>query len=262
MPGVVHPAHPRRERPAAVGEADPQRPVDPVEHPTEHHGQDGQVGLGGHADQPLGHPAPQPGRVGQVPRVDEHRRAHRRAVLEERDDALVVEVAVADVVADLDARVSGGQAPVQLRAGGVGVLQGNLAERDEPLRRTGTDLQGEVVEDPGDLRGVRPAVLVAEEHRRRRHHLLGDPVGVHVRDPHGRVPAVALDPAELPRAHHDHRVPFGVDPQPGRVGPGQLRPASGNVVAVHVDSGFHGVDQPLPGCSVPHCGQVRACSLP
>jgi hypothetical protein len=45
------------------------------------------------------------------------------AVLEERDDARVVEIAVADVVADLDAAVPGRDGPVELAAGGVGVLQ-------------------------------------------------------------------------------------------------------------------------------------------
>ena len=75
-----------------------------------------QVGLGGHADQPLGHPAPQPGRVGQVPRMDEHRRATAAQCWRNVTTPSSSRVTVADVVADLDARVSGGRAPVQLRA--------------------------------------------------------------------------------------------------------------------------------------------------
>ena len=103
---------------------------DPVEHPAEDHGQDRQVGLGGHADQPLGHPAVAAGATSGMSHGWTNTGApDGRAVLEERDHALVVEVTVADVVADLDARVPGGQAPVQLRAGRVGVLQRHLAER-------------------------------------------------------------------------------------------------------------------------------------
>lgn len=55
------------------------------------------------------------------------------AVLEERDDAGVVEVAVTDVIADLDAGVTGGDRAVGLDARGIRILQRHLRERDEPI---------------------------------------------------------------------------------------------------------------------------------
>ena len=62
-------------------------------------------------------------------------RPGRGAVLQEGDDAGVVEIAVADVVADLDAAMAAGKAAIELGAGGVGVLQRHLAERQQPVRR-------------------------------------------------------------------------------------------------------------------------------
>ena len=65
--------------------------------------------------------------------MDEHRRPDVGAVAEEVDDAVVVEVALADVVADLDAGVPGGEAAIELGARLIGVLERHLAERDQPV---------------------------------------------------------------------------------------------------------------------------------
>ena len=48
------------------------------------------------------------------------------------DDPVVVEVAVADVVADLHASHPGGEGALELAAGEVGVLQRHLGDRHEP----------------------------------------------------------------------------------------------------------------------------------
>ena len=105
-------------------------------HAAEDQRQHRQVGLGGHAGQPVGHPPVQPRPGRHVPRVHEDRRARpARSAGGTCTIAGVVEVAVADVVADLDADVPGGQAAVQLGAGRVRVLQRHLAERHQPVRR-------------------------------------------------------------------------------------------------------------------------------
>jgi len=54
--------------------------------------------------------------------VDEHRHADRCAVLKEGDDAGIVEVKIADMIADLDARVARCAASIDLGAGGICVL--------------------------------------------------------------------------------------------------------------------------------------------
>ena len=243
-----------------MGEAQPQGFRDLVQDAAEDQGQRRQVGFRGHSGQPAGHPAFQAGAFRHVPGVDEDRRAHRRAVLQELRDAGVVQVAVADVVADLDARVARRQAPVQLRAGRVRVLQRHLAERDQPVVAAG-DRQGQVVEDAGEFDRLVGRAVVAEEDRGRRDHLPVDAVGVHVALAQGRVPAGGVDAAELAVADHDDRLAFRLHPQPGpavaAAGRGEVRPALGYDVGVHVDHRGH---QPLPRCTSPQLPQVRAFS--
>jgi hypothetical protein len=190
-------------------------------------------------------------------------------VLEERDDARVVEVAVADVVADLDAAVPGLDGPVELAAGGVGVLQRHLAERDEPLRCLGRDLQREVVEDRrGGGGGVR-GLVVGEEDGGGGEHLPVDAVAVHRREPHVGVPRVVGDAAERPVAQHDRRLGRPVDPQRRLVArAGQRGPPVGHVVGVDVGDGVH---TPIIGRPAPirhrrtallgYCGRSLALRL-
>ena len=109
VPGVLESPEPVGEGTAAVGEADPEVRADPIESAAEDHGEDRQLGLRGHAHEPLGHPAVGARAGRHVPGMDEHRHADARTVLEEGDDAGVVEIAVSDVVADLDAEVAVGE---------------------------------------------------------------------------------------------------------------------------------------------------------
>ena len=123
--------------------------------------------------------------------MDEHRGPDVGAVAEEVDDAVVVEVALSDMVADLDAGVPGGEAAIELGARRIGVLERHLAERDQPVAARSDALQGEIVEDPGHLDRLLGGPLVAEEQRRRRHDLTVDAVGGHVGESLGGAPAVA-----------------------------------------------------------------------
>ena len=257
VPGVVEAAEPVREAAPAVGEADPQRWRHGVEHPAEDHGQHRQMRLGRHPRQPAGHPAVVTRAGGHVPRVHEHRCANVGAVLEELHGAGVVEITLTDVVADLDPSVPGGQAAVELGAGGVGVLERNLAERDQPVAPGGDALQGEVVEDLGHLDRLAGRPLVAEEQRRRRHNLTVDAVVVHVDEPVGGIPACRADRSELGVADHDHRRPLGLQAQPRPAiaarDDGEVRPTAGNDVRVHVDDGGrhlgHLVRRPCQGAA-------------
>jgi hypothetical protein len=146
---------------------------------------------------------------------------------------------------------------IQLGAGQVRILQRHLAERHEPLVARQC-LQREVVEDLGELHRLRRRTLVPEEHRRRRDHLQIDAVGIHIGTPYAAIPGLRADRAELGLADHDHRGPFGVDPQPrpavAAARHREIRPAVRDQVGVDVD-------RHLPGCSVPQLGQVRASSL-
>ena len=230
-----------------MGEADSQVGRQLVEAAAEDEGEDRQVGLRGHAGQPLSHPSVKPRRFRQVPRVDEYRHADRGAVLQEGDDACVIEVAVADVVADLDAEVAVHLASLDLPACGVGVLEGYLSKGKEPLGCGGTDLEREIVEDATYLVSLDRIPPVAEEHRRRGDDLHIDAVGIHVCQPAFGIPAVGFDATKLARAEHDHRVMLGFDSQPRPlatcrhlIGRGEVWPAVRNVVGVNVDGEAHG----------------------
>ena len=116
---------------------------------------------------------------------------------EERDEAVVVEVAVADVVADLHAPHAVGEAALELLAGEVGVLQRHLADRHEPPVAGGAQLEQRVVEDAGALHRLLGRAAVGEQHRRGRDDLHVDAVAVHVGQAHGGVPAGRRDRPEL-----------------------------------------------------------------
>ena len=143
--------------------------------------------------------------------MDEDRNPSVRAVLQELDDACGVEVEVADVVADLDPAVPVVKAAVELPAGGLGVLEGNLAEGQQAFGGLGSDLQREVVEDPRDGRRLLGTAAVGEEDGRRRDDLHVDGVIIHVGDSLVRVPAGIGDMPELFAAQHDGGLGGGID---------------------------------------------------
>ena len=58
--------------------------------------------------------------------MDKHRRADLRAVGEERDQAQIVQISRADVVANLHAHVAGHHRTLDLQARSVDILQWNL----------------------------------------------------------------------------------------------------------------------------------------
>ena len=196
-------------------------------------------------------------------------------MLQEGDDACVIEVAVADVVADLDAEVAVHLASLDLPACGVGVLEGYLSKGKEPLGCGGTDLEREIVEDAAHLFSLDRIPAVAEEHRRRGDDLHIDAVGIHVCQPPLGIPAVGFDATKLVRAEHDRRVALGVDAEPRPlafcrrlIGRGEVWPAVRNVVGMNVDgeahgpAGWcrgagHGLGHPRPGCTAAHRPQVR-----
>jgi hypothetical protein len=124
-------------------------------------------------------------------------------MLEELHDTLGVEVGIADVIADLHAVVPVGQAAVKFGARRVRILQRDLTEREQPLGRLRRDVEGEVVEDPGDRNGLLSRATVSEEDGSRRDDLHVDAVLVHVGESLVGVPARIGDASELLVAQHD-----------------------------------------------------------
>ena len=276
VPRVLQPAEQERERAATVGEADAQVGGEPVERAAEDHPVERQLRLGRHGDRPGEHPVFQPAAAEHVPRVHEDRGTERGAMGEERDEAIVVEVTVTDVVADLHALHPVGEAALELLARQVGVLQRDLADRHEPAVAGRAQLEEGVVEDAGALHRLLGGATVGEQHRRRRHHLDVDAVAIHVGKAHRRVPAGRRHRTELPVADHDGGPVGAVAPHPRpvrraealvEVGPG-LREEVGVEIDDHNDlsrgvasgaSGGSGI-APRPGWTQPQPGHVRARS--
>src|SRR6476659_8589072 len=134
--------------------------------------------------------------------MDEDGHTLAGTVLQEGHDAFVVEVAVADVVADLNSHMTVADTAIKLGARLIGVLERYLAEREQPGVRC-RDLQPEVVEDPGDRRRFDGVSMVGEAHGCRRHYLETDIVDVHISETKLRVPRVGGDSPKLLGAQHN-----------------------------------------------------------
>ena len=186
------------------------------------------------------------------PRVDEHRRAEVGGALQERDELGVVEVARADVVADVHAGVSARHRALELGARRVDVLQRHLAQRAEAPAAARAHLERRVVEVARHVDRRRRRPLPLEEDRRRADDLHVDAGGVEVVEPRRRVPAGARHRPEVAAARHEHRVARAPVPKRARrelaavphrrpsgaaVPRRKVGPRLGEEVGVHVDDG-------------------------
>src|SRR5258706_5675461 len=128
MPGVLQPPQQKRETPAAMREANPERARQPVKASTQNQSRNRQLCLRRHTDGPRRHIFRHPVLAKHIPRMDEHSRAFIRAVMQESYNARIVKVLVSNVVANLYAKVSCAHAPAQFLARRVRVLQRHLAK--------------------------------------------------------------------------------------------------------------------------------------
>ena len=256
MPGVVDPTQLGREVAATVGEAEFQAAGKAFECARQDQREDRQVGLRGHAYQPLEHVLRHALARHHVPRVHEHRDVFVGAVVEESHEPGIVEVAVADMVADVHPDVARVPGPADLGARGIDVLERRLAERSEAGRIVGAHLRRPVVDEPRPRNGRGHRRVVAEQDRCRGDHLDGHTVLVHRGQAGRRIPQRRSDRPELGVGDHDEAGAVAVVAQPrrvvlaeeGTIGPGDL----GKEVRVYVD--LHD----LPGCTAPQFEHVRA----
>src|SRR5580698_6574064 len=97
-----------------------------IECAAEDHSDDGQLCFRGHADGP-GHHVPWHAlRREHIPGMNENGSTFISAVLEEGNNARVVEIFVGNMVSDLHAKMPSAHAAGQLLAGRVDILKGNL----------------------------------------------------------------------------------------------------------------------------------------
>ncbi len=216
-------------------------------------------------------------RIGrQVPRVDQYGRVLVRAVGEEFEEGAVVEVAVAKVVADVDAVEAFPHRLGDHRAGRLGVLERHLAQRGQPAGGVRGVPRQMPVDGPAPVGGPCRFQAVAEQQRRAGQHLHVDAEPVEVGDAGGRVPQGAAHRPVLGGPGHHHSgvgAVRGAQPRavlktgdPARLGAADL----GEDVRVDVDDGHAPPassrrvrgrscsGQSLPGWRAPQRPQVRA----
>src|SRR5256885_12704976 len=131
LPGILQSTQQNREASTAVGKTNTQLRRQFIERSAEDHRNDSELRLRGHADGPGHHVLRHAVCAKHVPGMHEHRCALIGAMVQKGDDAGIVEILLADMIANLHAEVSRAYAPAQLLAGCINVLQRNLAERFE-----------------------------------------------------------------------------------------------------------------------------------
>ncbi len=138
-----------------------------------------------------------------VPRVDEDGEIGLDRRGPERLVRRIVELADADVAADLDAAQAFGGDALELARGEVGILQRDRAQAHEAARMA-LHARGDVgVEEAAELERVGRRRAVREEHRHGREHLNVDAVPIHVAQASVVVPEVRLHGTEeAPVARH------------------------------------------------------------
>jgi hypothetical protein len=94
--------------------------------------------------------------------MNEDGRANSRAVMQERDDFRVVQIARADMIADLNAEMSARHGAIDFGARGIDILQRRLAKRAQTAAAAPADLECGVVEDAGAFERMGCVARVSE----------------------------------------------------------------------------------------------------
>ncbi|CAB3711302.1 Uncharacterised protein [Achromobacter denitrificans] len=267
-PGVVHAPEQEGEAAAAMRKAQLQAARDAFEGARQDQRQDAELGFRRHGDQPGQHPSLHAAVGHHVPGMDQHGDVVARAMNQELHQGFVVQVAGADVVADLHAQMAGRARARRFAAGQVQVLQRHLRQRLQARRRVGAVFERQVVHARGPVgRGLR-GIAVAEHDGGGAQDLHVHAVPIHLPQPQARVPERGVHRAEGLVAGHDlaaGAVAFRA--QPGRVDGvergGFLPRDRREEVRMHVDFLDHSGAgaSPLPGWIAPQAGQRRFSAL-
>ena len=138
------------------------------------------------------------------------------AMMQESDDAGIIEILFPDVITDFDSHVPGAQTARQFRAGRVNILQRHLAQRLQSSVAPPAHFQSCIIEKARAFQRVLRFAVVSEKHRSGGNNLLVDSVAIHLLQTHTYIPACRIYPAKFPVAQHDYGLAgFGVlDPWP------------------------------------------------
>src|ERR1700722_16860729 len=103
LPRVLQPTQQERKTSSSVSEANAQFRWQFVEGPTQNHCDDPKLSLGGHAHRPRHHVFGHTLGREHVPGMNQHRRVLLCTVMEKSNNPGIIEISVADMIADLHA---------------------------------------------------------------------------------------------------------------------------------------------------------------
>ena len=113
-------------------ETDPQIGWQPVERATHNQRNQSELRLRRHGHGPRHHVFGHAWRSQHVPRVHQHCRAFRRTMAQKSQNSRIVQIFIANVIADLHSNMPGAHAAAQFRARCVDILQRNLTKSFQP----------------------------------------------------------------------------------------------------------------------------------
>ncbi len=166
LPGVLQAAEKKCKAAAAVRETNAQARGQAIERAADDQRHERELRFRGHADGPRHHVFRHALRGHHVPGMNEHGGALVRAMVEERDDSRVVEILVADVIADLHAEMPGAHAASEFGAGSVNILQRHLAERAQSSFAASAEFQRRVVKNASAIQRLLRFAVVGKKHGR------------------------------------------------------------------------------------------------
>ena len=136
-----------------------------VEGSAQNHRDNAELRFRGHADGPGHHVFRHALRRQHVPRMHQHGRAFIRAMMQKRHDAGIVEIFLANMVADLHAEMARPHASRKFLACGIDILQRNLAQRLQPAFALRAKLQRGVIEQVRAIERMFNGTIVGKQHR-------------------------------------------------------------------------------------------------
>ena len=170
--------------------------------------------------------------------MNEHCGALVGTMVKEGEYARVIEIFIADVIADLHAEMSGAHAASEFDARGINILQRNLAERAQSSFAASAELERRIIKQAGAVEGVLRFAVIGKKNRRGGNNLMIYAVAIHLLEADIRIPASRGDLPKNAVANHDRGFAgLGVfDPRPiGRAeARREVRPRFRNEVSVNV----------------------------
>jgi hypothetical protein len=143
--------------------------------------------------------------------VDQHCGTLIGTVMQKRQDAGIIEILFAYVIADFYADMPGVHAASKLRAGRVNILQRHLAQSSKSSLASVAHFQSGIIKEARTFEGTLRLAVVREKNRSRRNYLLVYSVAIHFLETHTDVPAIRGYAPKFALPEHDYGFAgFGV----------------------------------------------------